>query len=227
MVSNYRFRKRVIRQTKKLRLKYLNFTVHGKWKRNSGIIEMLPEPVFAGYKKFFIIRQDVLNRHDIDNIKNLLDMLNTTIKSKSKSFKRKVSKGVYEIVEPKLKSLTDSEFFDLDDGIQKYFIREYCYDKSRYKWECAYPWFFITKTIKYYYYSRIIPDSESDSKSDRAYNYLETHNLIGTLNNKFFGSYNWNDFDYGFYSVRIKNQLTSFYTDGDDLKIKFRCRKGA
>jgi hypothetical protein len=53
-------------------------------------VDKLPHPIQKGFKKFFVLREDVARRTDAHIIKDILSLINSTVYFEDESFKKKI-----------------------------------------------------------------------------------------------------------------------------------------
>ncbi|MFN4145713.1 MAG: hypothetical protein ACK4GN_07820 [Runella sp.] len=95
-------------QDKKLIRIFKEFTELNSRKRNLPMIDLIP-PVQKGYKRYFVVREDVRCSKQGVFYEKLLEKINTTMYSDIKNFKKKkryLGRYVYEVREQKLKRLS-------------------------------------------------------------------------------------------------------------------------
>ncbi len=127
----------------------------------------LDKPRFAGYKRYFILRDDVARRKDVQDFRDILELLNSTIFSRKKEdFVR------FDFDDPpfnekqKLKTLSVKQYDNLRTGLQKYFIKLTRWDwrKKEQRYEFIHPHMFVLK-VKHHYITEV-PMLNKDMESE-------------------------------------------------------------
>jgi hypothetical protein len=157
-----------------------------KAERKLGLIE-LKEPYQRGWKKFYVLREDVLNRKDADVFKEILKLIQHTIYSRKpdftyKDFKTKkilpmehgfhpISKAKYEKLDPKIKKHFGLSYiygyYNKYDSTprQAYIVYRYCGPE----------YYFVTKIDKNIVTHAHAIDSVIESRLAEIYNYIDHH----------------------------------------------------
>jgi len=125
----------------------------------------LDEPRFAGYKKFFVLRDDVARRKDAQTFHEILNLVNDCIISKNEHFVTReripgTNKYIERIRTPELRGITTQrwEKLNLPKHIKKWFrlsgrwikhpYGNFVYEQKR--WHFDLPWMFVHKTEPHY-----------------------------------------------------------------------------
>ena len=181
-----RQRKRMARKgfEKKLRALDRERTELWRKKNNLGWIELKP-PVMRGWKRFFVLRQDVAESQYAAFYQNILDKINTTVISNRKDFKikkKRVRKWKYEekkqqLKEPNLKAFTKMNFSERE---QEFFQDKYvmdCYNQWVKVFEFKEPWRFVLKVRPNMIYKTRVRDEVIEKRSAELYNYFDRNHL--------------------------------------------------
>lgn len=171
---------------------------------NLGYVD-LEKPILRGYKRYFVLREDIARSKQADFFQNILNKINTIEYSNSKVFNRKKSKNkkrksVHDAKEQRLRNL------DIDDFKKKKFsINEKSFFEERrryYKYNRTYtkyyvfrePWRFVLKIEKRYYTKEKIRDNVLEQEVSELENHITRNNLqykIDKLHNKCANYYRW------------------------------------
>lgn len=132
--------------------------------RKLGYIE-LEKPVFKGYKKFFVLREDYCNRDDAYVFKEILQHVQNEIHCRDKLFLTKDWKTGKKIpMEHSICTLTKKKYDSLSDRCKKYFISYWHtnkYNKQReLRYQFTIPYIFLPKMDKWYITKLPVIDSE-------------------------------------------------------------------
>jgi hypothetical protein len=138
----------------------------------------LPEPLHVGFEKCYKLRDDYTRRKDVANYEALLELVNTTIRSRTKTFMVKANRSKKLVpMEHTLKSFNPKEFAKVPDKLKKYFYTWYDYKWAKFHHTLSNPYFFVT-TIRKRIITRVPKhNSEFESKCDRLDNYITTNNI--------------------------------------------------
>ena len=152
----------------------------------------LAEPYQKGWKRFFVLREDIRRSKDADFYQTLLDKINTVQYSRDKAFrmrKRRMRRYVYTVktqavreielwewVSPKLK-LTEKER-------TLFFRYERWCSQSKY-WKVSYvftePWRFVLRIRPHMITEQRMIDANLEAELRRLKNYIERNNLGGKM----------------------------------------------
>lgn len=153
--------------------------------RNLGY-EVLDPPIQKGWKRMYVLREDIQMSKYSDFFQGILDKINTIVISNRKDFKvKKHRKGKYRYVlkQQELKKLDECTFLkEFDDKEKEYFTREayFCrYSKRlKYKYIFTQTWRFVLKTFPNMIDKVKIIDPILESKSDLLSVYLHDKKQI-------------------------------------------------
>jgi hypothetical protein len=149
------------------------------WNRFRSYVD-LDEPLFYGYKKYWILRDDWARSPHAAVLRKILSHINNPIYSKKKSFIRKnYLTGKSYVEEPRLTDLTEKQFEKLSLTEKKYFIkinkRSYWgaeYGVYSFKFNKGY---FVSKVAKHYLTKVPLLDPDAQSRrtelSNEIFNY--------------------------------------------------------
>ncbi len=125
----------------------------------------LDKPRFAGYKRFFVLREDIANRKDARELREILFLINNVRYSRIKDFSE------HDIEDPpwnykqKIKTLDEKQFNKLNPHQKKFFWRteKVSHRKIIVRYVFQFPYYFVYK-IKHHYITEvplIVPELES------------------------------------------------------------------
>lgn len=168
----------------------------------------LDEPIFKGYKKYYVLRDDIAKRDDAEAIESLLRRVNTTIYSPTKDFMERTRKKMVSKHHP-LRPLYKKEQFSSEEdekkesqffeSVSKHIIQcgerwsslWYChichadghtFTRLPIHWHVKCPWIFDTK-IEPYYLTHYKPiDCELESRISEISNQMCYHQYWPLLN---------------------------------------------
>jgi hypothetical protein len=175
-------------QDKKLMHLYHEFKRLQREQQNLGFADLIP-PVQKGWKRFFVLRQDVVVSKDGKFFQELLEKINTTTFSHRKDFKKKRKKNgkrvdVDRIQKPK--EFMECEFRKLAlTEREKLFFKEewrFCYRNRLYKvYVFTEPWRFVLRVKPNMVTQVRIIDPLLKQRADEIDNYLERNSLYGRV----------------------------------------------
>ena len=153
-----------------------------KAQQNLGWIE-LDKPVYLGYIKQFVLRDDVSRRSDAKVYQAILEKINDFATCKTKDFMVKEWKTKKKVpVKHKLKSLSKKEFNKLPSNQQKHFHSDYDHKKKEWRYSFTLDYMFVPKVDKHYAYKVREYDAALEKQEDELYNYIEKNNLWPAIN---------------------------------------------
>jgi hypothetical protein len=173
-----------------------------KQKYNLGWEDIKP-PIIRGFKRVFIVRDDVARSKDSEFFTQLLQKINTKDWSPFKTFtekKRKFGKKIkvtkpqylmelqeYEVMKLKLTE-KELKYFDVEE---KYLFGKRYLTKV---WVMNEPWRYVLKVSQNIITKTRIRDVELEQRIAKINNYFEQNNLIGKLDNLLGNrNSNWHD----------------------------------
>ncbi|MBO9595315.1 MAG: hypothetical protein J7599_20590 [Niabella sp.] len=186
-IGSYRFRT----ERQKMRLRYKDFdkqllelnsrldTLYEK-RRNLGW-EPLTPPVQKGWKRFFVLREDVAAGRLADFFEQLLKKINTTDYSWKKDFKirkRKRGRKIYVVKEQRLLAPCEWQFRKLDFSLQEQqlFYEQWQTDKyghSSKRYIFSEPWRFMLTVKPNMIDKKRVTDPELESEIQQIRQYLK------------------------------------------------------
>ena len=210
-----------IKYAKKLYDRYLELQ---EIDRKLGYIK-LENPIFDGYKRYYVVREDLMRSKKKHALEEILSHINTTIHCKNKNFeyldrKSKKMKPMSQSLAP----LSQKDYDKLRPGLQKYFYKTFTVQYSLFSrgwsrevvhYKFANTWMFVFKVTEHYITKSKVFDPEIDSElkylkdklygQNLFYQYLsyDSHSDIWDRKR------NWN------YRAPIKNKIKSMITHGD------------
>jgi hypothetical protein len=131
-----RQKKRAVKTAEANKLLSLHREERNIWRqqRNMGMIELNP-PIVRGWKRYFILREDVARCNDAQFYQNILDKINHVEICKRKDFKTKKKylrkKGNWELIEQKVKQHEPREFSKCNFSDKEKALFEEKYVKAR------------------------------------------------------------------------------------------------
>lgn len=152
--------------------------------------EPLVPPVQKGWKRFFVLREDIARSKQADFFERILKKINTYERSHRRDFivrKRKKGKKIYVVREQKLLSPDEYHFRKLkfSDAERQLFHEQYSFMKGRGKFIKRYvfnePWRFVLRTRPNMITRVKKRDDEMESRLKKIDNYLEQHNYRSRL----------------------------------------------
>lgn len=167
----------------------------------------LETPYQKGWKRSFVLREDVAKCNKADFYRELLAKINTVQYSHDKSFKRKKRrrrKRIYEVMPQQLRSFREYEWLQnkvqLSDAERLLFyqreslatdgrtiVKEYCY---------AEPWRFVLQVTPHMITHVKMVDEVLEQEIDALKRRLNIHHWWPRLNKLRYGSHRWSRFDY-------------------------------
>jgi hypothetical protein len=123
----------------------------------------LPEPRFGGFKRFYVLRDDVARRKDAKDIQGILDKINSSVTSKTKDFSRCDTLDKSGKTSQSTKKLSVKEHAQLSPHQQTFFFKYWSGKQRCYKLEFLYPWMLVFKIKRFYitHVPLLSPDMES------------------------------------------------------------------
>ncbi|PVD52548.1 hypothetical protein DC498_08475 [Terrimonas sp.] len=188
------YRLRTARQKKRMRFEdfdkqliQLDIKRRALWvKRNNLGCEPLIPPIQKGWKRFFVLREDVAGSKHAEFFQCILDKINTKDWSAKRDFKvrrRKLGRKIYVVKPQKLLAPDEHHFRRLGftEAERQLFYPELRYEKwcnhpvKRYVF--AEPWRFVLRVQPNMIDKVRIKDAELESEIDKIDNYIERRDL--------------------------------------------------
>jgi hypothetical protein len=153
----------------------------------------LDTPIQRGYKRFFVLRDDVMRSKDVDFFSELLVKINTTQIHHSKKFvtkKRKLSKRIYVLKTQELKHIPIWEWnnnakYPMSDKERSYFELREVYLKQINRVEKKYvftqPWRYVLKIAQNLITHAPLLDTLTLQRVAELDNYFTNHNLLPSI----------------------------------------------
>jgi len=156
-------------------------------KRSLNWVE-LPKPERWGYKRFFVMREDVAKSKEADFYRGILKMIQNTILSRDKKFeykdyKTKTKKPILQEVA----GIDHKEWNKLLAAGKLTTKQQNCFEKrwkmhkygrgGSWVFEFKKPWMFVTKTQPHYITHRIVINPQLESELQELSNRIERQNL--------------------------------------------------
>jgi len=218
METSVRMRNRNrLEQNKKLRKLYDEYNMKWHTSRDAGHFVDV-EPYQRGWSRQYDLRDDVKNRRDANVLRQILQKINTVRYSSREDFTAwdyKTKKRVPMV--QKLKIITVQEYDQLNEQMQKYFVKDFEYHKLTHS-----VWYFYKFSPTYYFTFVVepnmitqhwIPDGDVETRIAEITNRVHRDNLwpkFGKLTSH--GLSGWYDDDRSIYR---KNKLGKLFVDED------------
>jgi hypothetical protein len=192
-LKSARQKKRAVKEAEENKLLSLRREERKIWQqqRNMGMIELDP-PIVRGWKRFFVLREDVARCNDAAFYQNILDKINHVEICKRKDFKTKKKylrkKGNWELIEQKVKQHEPREFSKCNFSDKEKALFDEKYVKAR--WGKGLIKVFVFKE-QWRFVFKIKPniithvqavDEELENRSNEISNYFDRTNKRNTLN---------------------------------------------
>ena len=167
-------------------------------KRNLGWIELNP-PVMRGWKRFFVLRDDVAESIYATFFQNILDKINTTVFSNRKDFKvrkKRLKRWKYDVKKQELLRPVAWQFrkMGFSEKEQSFFGEKLIMNQQR-MWITVYefkePWRFVLKVRPNMITRTRIRDVEMESRHGELMNYFKRRNLEPALSKLKGGRYQY------------------------------------
>lgn len=141
------------------------YEANRKAQRALGWIE-LPKPRFAGYEKFYVLRDDIARREDSWVFQQIIDKFGKTVKSKTKDFtyydwtlRKKL------VARPGIRAITIREFEALHPQVKKHFYKseakeDWDFRSREYMYRCSIDQYYFSEKIRKYYITRVREHNE-------------------------------------------------------------------
>lgn len=184
----------------------------------------LDKPRFVGWQRFFVLRDDIANRKDAREFREILDMINTTVYSRTKDFSHydiedqpnKYSAYQHSFLRGQhLKTISHKQYEKLNEFKKKWFGE--CWEpRGNYKYYRFNPSYFFVYKIKRHYVTQVpVLDTELESKITELQNKIRTHNLWPKIHKimgwKMYKAYDYNSRRFSFIDKMIKQAVQEVY----------------
>ena len=184
MEQSKRYGKRDKHETeeRELRRLYQKYISIGKAINNLGWLD-LDKPIYLGYIKQFVLRDDISRRKDASIFEGILKSINDFSTCKNKDFMAKEWKTKKKVpISHNLKYLTKKKFNKLPTNQQKHFSAAYDHKHSCWKYRFVLSYYFVPKIDKNYAYRIRVFDADLERQSDEIERHIETNNLWPKIN---------------------------------------------
>jgi len=140
----------------------------------------LDKPRFMGYKRYFVLREDITRRNDAKELREILGAINRIVFSKTKDFTK------YDYDDKKLhwnkqrvNTLAEKEFKLLNAHQKTFFakVRHSDFRKKEVRHAFIYPYFFVFRIRQHYVTEVPMLDSEIESKLTELQNKINVNHL--------------------------------------------------
>ncbi len=171
-----------------------------KQKRNLGWIELNP-PVMRGWKRYFVLRDDVARSKHADFFQGILDKINTVQHSNTRKFTAKKRKWGRKIqVERDQQLLRPDEYhfrkLCFNEREKQFFYETLSMDNHRHlykKYVFVEPWRFVLKVRPNMISKTRVRDEAIERRLKEIDQYLEQRDLIGTLGRLLYGRHKYKE----------------------------------
>lgn len=163
----------------------------------------LDTPIMRGWKRYFVLRDDVLRSRQKSFFETLLSKINTTDYSSRKDFKkkkRKFGKKIY-VVKPQELLMPDKHYLvkhKFSDKELTYFEEKLIYRKWHKEpvkvFVFTEPWRFVLRIRPNIITHTRLRDVVLEQRIKRIDTYIEQHDLKGTINRLVYGHHKWHWF---------------------------------
>ncbi|HEX5153875.1 MAG TPA: hypothetical protein VFW07_20655 [Parafilimonas sp.] len=152
--------------------------------------EPLLPPVQRGWKRFFVLREDVARSSQAQFFENILTKINTQELSYRKDFKkkkRKFGRRIYVVRGQELKKPDEQEFkkMNFTDAEKEFFYAEFHYDqwKKRFIIRFAFtePWRFVLRVRPNMIYKQKKIDTVNEARLNEIKNYIDRNGYRNRL----------------------------------------------
>tara|TARA_R110002020_G_scaffold123630_1_gene280357 strand:+ start:2387 stop:3076 length:690 start_codon:yes stop_codon:yes gene_type:complete len=179
MSNTKRFEKKTKRDTedRELRRLYTKLRKIYKAQRELGWIE-LDKPIYLGYAKGFVLRDDISRRKDAQVFEDILKHINTFVTCKNKDFMAKPwNSKKKEPIPHTLSTLSKKVYNKLPTNQQKHFYHYYSHKKKEWVYKFTNDYYFVPKIEKNYAYKVREHDADLDAQEAEIDNYIQNNNL--------------------------------------------------
>ncbi len=167
----------------------------------------LAEPYQKGWKRFFVLREDIRRSKDADFYQTLLDKINTVQYSRDKAFrkrKRRMRRYVYTVETQAVREIQvwewDGPKLKLTEKERMLFFRYERWCPQGKYWKVSYvfaePWRFVLRIRPHMITEQRTIDANLEAELQRLKNYIERNALGGKihkLTRSRRGPWNWHD----------------------------------
>ena len=162
------------RELRRLYQKYISID---KAINNLGWLD-LDKPVYLGYIKRFVLRDDISRRKDANVFEGILKCINDFAVCKKKDFLKKDWKTKKKVpIQHSLKHLGKKQFNKLPTNQQKHFSADYDHKDRCWKYRFILNYYFVPKIDKHYAYRVRVFDADLVKQSAEIQRHIETNNL--------------------------------------------------
>ncbi len=158
----------------------------------------LDKPRFAGFRRFFVLRDDILKRKDAKDIQQILDRINCECYSKSKDFSFYDTQDRWGTVRQKLGTLSEKQWEQLPNN-QKKFFWETWHGRLRCKqYIFQFPWMFVYKIRRRYVKKVPLLSPEMESRLAELHSKIFEQDYLWPRISKLMGfrmGSKWDDYD--------------------------------
>lgn len=166
----------------------------------------LSKPEKWGYKRFFVLREDVAKSREADFLNGLLKLVQSTVISRDKKFERKDYKTKKKMPIHQEINYIDHKTWNkliadgkLSEKQQSFFEKRWKMNRfgrgGFWAFEFSKPWMFVTAIAPHYITHRMIIDPQLESEIKELSNRIETQNLWPKISKAFgFSNNGWKDY---------------------------------
>jgi hypothetical protein len=167
----------------------------------------LAEPYQKGWKRFFVLREDIRRSKDADFYQTLLDKINTVHYSRDKAFrirKRRMRRYIYTVETQAVREIQVWEWngpkLKLTERERMHFFRYERWCPSGKYWKASYvftePWRFVLRIRPHMITEQRMINANLEAELQRLKNYIERNSLSGKiykLTRSKRGPWNWHE----------------------------------
>jgi len=158
------------------------------WKKRytQGEYVKLKQPYQNGWEKTYILRDDILRRKDAKTIQSVLNLVNSTVRHKDKSFKDSKKRNIPIV----LRQVTEAKYNTLLPSQKKWLFKTYdrfrffgsMQDKTVYKFNTAHMYMLKEHIYPYMITHTLLPQPEIESRLQEISDFMSDNNGWNRLN---------------------------------------------
>lgn len=175
----------------------------------------LDKPRFAGWKRFFVLRDDIARRKDAKEIRAVLELVNETRYSKTKDFSIHDSDQRIYGYRQHITNLSEKQYDKLNEAQKKFFVKDWD-GRKKFVFYSFYPTYFFVFKIKRHYVTEVpVLDAELESRIKELQNKITKNNLWPKIHKvmgwKMYKGYDWNAPRFRFIDKMVKQAVEEVY----------------
>lgn len=167
------------------KLRRLNNEYHELWRRSfERPVVPVEKPYIGGWRRIYVLRDDIANRKDANDIRQALALVNHPVYSPRKSFLvRDYKNGGWKPMDQGLRTISEKEYEAQTPKVRSYFqwYWHVAYRKVEVRYRFKYPHFFVFRVSPRWVYFREVPEGDVESREQEVRNYLYRDNLVRTI----------------------------------------------